>query len=88
MTQEVSQKPKSTDGSGQNAVHSGNHVCPRCGGEVVATSQGVTASFPSPALESRICSDSECNYVKYVKLGSNGFATEGSAATDKGVQSA
>lgn len=88
MTHEVRQEFKSSDGTGRNDFSEGNHCCPRCGSDIVATGQGVTASFPSPALERLVCSHSGCNYVKYVKLGSDGFGPKSSPATNRGVQSA
>ncbi|MBS3787274.1 hypothetical protein KGY79_03645 [Candidatus Bipolaricaulota bacterium] len=88
MTKEVRQKPNSTGVSGSDAVHGSNHCCPRCGGEVVPTTQGVSASFPSPALRRLVCSESDCNYVKYVKLNSTGFASEVGSAINRGDQGA
>lgn len=88
MTREVSQKRKSTEESDQSTFSSGSRFCPRCGSEIVTTGQGVAASFPSPAIERLVCSDSACNYVKYVKLDSTGFTPEGSPANRRGEQGA
>ncbi|MFB6215242.1 MAG: hypothetical protein ABEI54_05150 [Candidatus Bipolaricaulia bacterium] len=88
MTQKVRQESKSIGEACKNTISPGNRFCPRCGGEMVTTGQGVAASFPSPALERLVCSDSSCNYVKYVKLDSNGFLPGGSSAASKGDQSA
>ncbi len=87
MNQEVKQERKTAGESGQTAV-SKNHCCPRCGDEMTATTKGVAASYPSPALERLVCSDSGCDYVKYVKLDSNGFPPKGNQVSDRGEQSA
>ncbi len=53
-----------------------NSSCPRCGGDMVPTTQQVTASFPAPALERFVCSEANCNYVRYSKLNDNGAENE------------
>ena len=42
--------------------------CPRCGGKMISDTHQVSAQFPAPALERAVCSEPECNYVRYVKL--------------------
>ncbi|MBS3735969.1 MAG: hypothetical protein V5A87_02435 [Candidatus Bipolaricaulota bacterium] len=88
MTQEVRQDRKNIGEPGKSTTITGRRSCPRCGGEMTTTRQGVVASFPSPALERLVCSDSGCNYAKYVKLDSNGFFSDGSPAARKGAQGA
>lgn len=68
-----------------NGGNAGSYSCPRCGGEMISSSQGVTTKYPSPALERLVCSDSGCNYARYVKLDESGFADEREAVGEKGA---
>jgi hypothetical protein len=52
---------------------------------MISSSQGVTTKYPSPALERLVCSDSGCNYARYVKLDESGFADEREAVGEKGA---
>lgn len=47
-----------------------NTSCPRCGGEMVVSSRQVVSKYPAPPLERFECSESSCNYTRYVKLNS------------------
>jgi hypothetical protein len=71
-----------TRGTGDST---GSNTCPKCGGEMVSVSQGVTTEYPSPALERLVCSVSGCNYVRYSKLDETGFADSRKAVGGKGA---
>ena len=62
--------------------------CPRCGGQMVAGTHQVSASFPSPALERLVCSDPSCNYVRYTKLDSFAAKTNPNSSSTRGARSA
>ncbi|MCF7876287.1 hypothetical protein K9M06_04445 [Candidatus Bipolaricaulota bacterium] len=61
-----------------------NSSCPRCGGDIVPTTRQVTATFPAPALERFVCSEADCNYVRYSKLNDNGAENEAGFGKMKG----
>ena len=84
MIKNVGNEQKFIDGSGGAMEAEGNHLCPKCGGKMVVSSQGVTASFPSPTLERLICTDPGCKHVKYVKMDSSGFTAEAGPVAKKG----
>ena len=86
--QKIRQESKFNERSDEYNAVAENNSCPRCGGEMVTTSRGVVASFPSPALERLVCSGSNCSYVRYVKLDSNGFSVKSEMNGRKGEQSA
>jgi len=88
MNQKIRQESKSTEGYDEYNAIAENNSCPKCGGEMITTSRGVVASFPSPALERLVCSGSNCSYVRYVKLDSNGFSVKSELNGQKGEQSA
>ena len=65
-----------------------NSSCPRCGGDMIPTIQQVKASFPGPALERFVCSEANCNYVRYSRLHYNGTENEAGFGEMKGEASA
>ena len=88
MTRNTGQNLNVIDSSERNSDTNGAELCPRCGAEMVTTSRGVSASFPSPALDRLVCSGSNCGYVKYVKLDSLGYGAETTRPTGKGEKGA
>lgn len=49
-----------------------NLTCPKCGGEMEVSPRQVVSKYPAPPLERFECSESSCNYTRYVKLDSEG----------------
>ncbi|MFB6291686.1 MAG: hypothetical protein ABEJ25_08195 [Candidatus Bipolaricaulia bacterium] len=87
MNREVIHKREFTDQATEKVENTGSS-CPECGEELVATRRGVTSAFPSPALERKSCTNSSCNYFRYVKLNSDGFADRGASSPKRSTDCA
>lgn len=48
--------------------------CPICGSDLIPRSHHITTRFPSPPLEQFACTNTNCNYNKYLKMDGSGLS--------------